>query len=75
MIVHGPALLRKTLREIEDRAYKHVPIDAEATALKAEIAFHMKSATGKLRPLPPPDLGKMSEAEFYNWKKENLGWV
>jgi hypothetical protein len=74
MIVAGPALLRKTLLDIESKARKHIAIDSEATALKSEIAFHMKSGAGKRVPEPPPNFGRMSDNEFRNWKRENLGW-
>jgi hypothetical protein len=73
-VVYGPGLLRKAALNIEKRARDFQPIDQEATALKQEIAFHMKSARGRLTPEPPPNFGRMTDNEFRQWKRENLGW-
>jgi hypothetical protein len=73
-VVHGPGILRKAVREIEDRAHKFQPIDAEASALKADIAWNMQRGQGKVTAEPPPDFGKMDSAEYRRTVKSLYGY-
>jgi hypothetical protein len=74
MIVAGPALLRRTLLDIEKRARDFQPIDREASELKADIAWQMKSAGGKRVPEPPPNYGTLSNTEFRQKVRDEHGF-
>ena len=73
--INSQAILRKVRLDILNEANKlPPPIDPEATELKAEIAWNMKSQ-GKKIAEPPPNFGRMTDQEFRDWKLTNLGWA
>jgi hypothetical protein len=63
-VVYGPAVLRKAVREIEDRAHKHQPIDSEATQIRNDVAWAVKSASAKRIPEGEPNWGRMDSNEY-----------
>jgi hypothetical protein len=74
--VNSQAILRKARLDILNEANKlPPPIDPEATQVRNDVAWALKSASSAKKVAePPPNFGRMSENEFRNWKRENLGW-
>ncbi len=60
--------LRSAVNKLREAAAS-VP-DADATADRLAIVAHMKGATGKVGPDPPPNYGAMSDAEFSAAKRK-----
>jgi hypothetical protein len=52
-------------------------LDWSATYDRNMVAASVRDggSGGKIPPSPPPDFGKMDDREFYQWKKEHLGWT
>jgi hypothetical protein len=73
--VNSAAILRKATLDIIREAEKlPPPIDPDATAWRNEISWAVKSASAKRIAEPPPAFGRMTDNEFRDWKRNNLGW-
>jgi hypothetical protein len=74
VVLGNPNVLRRMEDDIHRRAWEP-PINREATELKADIAWQMKSATGKRRgPEPPTSYGTMSNNEFRQKIRDEHGF-
>ena len=67
-------ILNRAVREIVQRGQAHRPIDEIASADHDAVAFHMRGASGKASPEPPPALGNLSDKEFKRYTRENFGF-
>jgi hypothetical protein len=69
--VHSASILRKASLDIIREAEKlPPPIDPDATQIRNDVAWAVKGASAKRIADPPPDLGKMTENEFREYKKQ-----
>jgi hypothetical protein len=74
MIVHGPALLRRTLLDVEKRARDFQPIDQDATADRAMVAHAVRDSGRRLAPEPPPQWGQMDNHEYRREVRQRYGY-
>jgi hypothetical protein len=72
---HSQQILRQAEREVIKRAQAVPrPIDAEATADKESVAAAVRSAGGKVAVEPPPNLGQLTDRQFREWGRQNVGF-
>jgi hypothetical protein len=74
MIVQGPALLRRTLLDVEKRARDFQPIDQDATADRAMVAHAVRDSGRRLAPEPPPQWGQMDNHEYRREVRQRYGY-
>lgn len=73
--VESPNILRRATRAILEEANKlPSPIDPDATQIRADVAWAVKSASAKRMPEPPPDFGKMDSNEYRKTVKSLYGY-
>jgi hypothetical protein len=73
-MLNSKEILRRATHEIIKRGREHAPIDETATADHDAVVFHMRGASGKGQPEPPPNFGNMSDKELSRYTKEHFGF-
>jgi hypothetical protein len=72
---NSAAILRAARQEVIKRAERlRPPLDEAATADREAVAASVRSAGGKVAPEPPPNLGQLTDRQFREWGRQNVGF-
>jgi hypothetical protein len=72
---NSAAILRAARQEVIKRAERlRPPLDEAATADREAVAASVRSAGGKVAPEPPPNLSNMTDRQFREWGRQNVGF-
>jgi hypothetical protein len=72
---NSAAILRQAERAVIKRAQAvRPPIDPDASADRALVAQSVRSAAGKVAPDPMPNLGQLTDKQFREWGRQNVGF-
>src|SRR5262249_2760877 len=74
IIMNSAEIIRRAKAAIIKTAKEHPAYDDEATQTRLAVAAAVRGASAPIMPDPPPNFGRMTDQEFRNWKRENLGW-
>lgn len=72
--MNSARILRNAKNEIKKMVAEYRPIDDDQTQIRMEVSAAVRGASAKITPEPPANLGRLSEQEFRQWKRDHLGW-